>query len=138
MGNRTLRLSKTRAALINSLSAIATLSLASSAGLAAGDRAAGQQFFTTHCSPCHATQPGVNKIGPSLVGVVGRKSGSEPGYNYSPALKAANITWDEKTLDQCLQNPTDDVHGSKMFFTVPNPVDTQYMISDIQIMLRRA
>jgi len=46
----------------------------------------------------------MNKIGPSLAGVVGRKSGSEPGYNYSPALKAANITWDEKALDQWLQN----------------------------------
>ena len=132
MGNRTLRLSKTRAALINSLSAIATLSLASSAGLAAGDRAAGQQFFTTHCGPCHATQPGVNKIGPSLVGVVGRKSGSQPGYDYSPALKAANITWDEKTLDQWLQNPTGDVHGSKMFITVPNAEDRQNVISYLE------
>ena len=90
---------KTQAVLINSLSVIATLSFGTYTGLAAGDSAAGQQFFTTHCSPCHATQPGVNKIGPSLVGVVGRKSGSGPGYDYSPALKAANITWDEKTLD---------------------------------------
>ena len=86
MGNRTLRLSKTQAVLINSLSAIATLSLGSSAGLAAGDRAAGQQFFATHCSACHATEPGVNKIGPSLAGVVGRKSGSGPGYANSPAI----------------------------------------------------
>jgi cytochrome c len=125
MENRTLRLSKTRAVLINSLSVIATLALGSSAGLAAGDRAAGQQFFTTHCSPCHATEPGVNKVGPSLAGVVGRKSGSEPGYDYSPALKAANITWDEKTLDQWLQSPTGDVHGTKMFLTVPNPGDRQ-------------
>jgi cytochrome c len=125
MENRTLRLSKTRAVLINSLSVIATLALGSSAGLAAGDRTAGQQFFTTHCSPCHATEPGVNKVGPSLAGVVGRKSGSEPGYDYSPALKAANITWDEKTLDQWLQSPTGDVHGTKMFLTVPNPGDRQ-------------
>jgi hypothetical protein len=75
-----MRNKKTRAILINSLSAIATLSLGPSAGIAAGDRAAGQQFFATHCSPCHATEPGLNKIGPSLSGVVGRKSGSEPGY----------------------------------------------------------
>ena len=129
MGNRTLRLSKTRAVLINSLSAIATLSLASSAGLAAGDRAAGQQFFTTHCSPCHATQPGVNKIGPSLVGVVGRKSGSEPGYNYSPALKSAGITWDEQELDKYLTNPGADVHGTKMLISVPNADDRQNVIA---------
>jgi cytochrome c len=117
---------------MNSLSAIATLLLGSSAGLAAGDRAAGQQFFVTHCGPCHATEPGVNKIGPSLAGVVGRKSGSEPGYNYSPALKAANITWDEKTLDPWLQNPTGDVHGSKMFITVPNAEDRQNVIAYLE------
>ena len=85
--------------------------------IAAGDSAAGQQFF---CSACHATELGVNKIGPSLAGVVGRKSGSAPDFKYSPALKEANITWDEKTLDQFLQNPTGDVHGSRMFLTVLN------------------
>jgi hypothetical protein len=36
-----------------------------------------------------------NKICPSLAGVVGRKSGSAPDYNYSAALKAANIAWDD-------------------------------------------
>jgi cytochrome c len=132
MENRTRHLSKTRAVFIHSLSAIATLSLGSSAGLAAGDRVAGQQFFATHCSPCHATEPGVNKIGPSLAGVVGHKSGSQPGYNYSPALKAANITWDEKTLDQWLQNPTGDVHGAKMFITVPNAADRQNAIAYLE------
>ena len=132
MRNKTVRLSKTRAILINSLSAIATLSLGPSAGLAAGDRAAGQQFFVTHCRPCHATEPGLNKIGPSLSGVVGRKSGSEPGYNYSPSLRAANITWDEKTIDQWLQNPTGDVHGSKMFITVPNAEDRQNVIAYLE------
>jgi cytochrome c len=134
MRNTAIRLSKTRAVLINSLSlsAVATVLLGSSAGLAAGDRAAGQQFFATHCSPCHATERGENKIGPSLAGVVGRKSGSAAGYNYSAALKAANITWDEKTLDQWLQNPTGDVHGSKMFITIPNAGDRQNVIAYLE------
>ena len=95
MGNRAPRLSKTLAALINSPSAIKIPSLGSSAGLAAGDRAAGQQFFTGRRTACHAKKAGVHKIGPPLAGVFGRKSGSALGYNYSPALKAVNITWDE-------------------------------------------
>ena len=123
---------KTQAVLINSLSVIATLSFGTYTGLAAGDSAAGQQFFTTHCGACHATEPGVNKIGPSLAGVVGRKSGSAPGFNYSPALKEANITWDEKTLDQWLQNPTGDVHGSRMFLTVPNAADRQNAVAYLE------
>src|SRR5215468_4122864 len=40
--------------------------------------------------------------GPSLAGVFGRKSGSAPGYNYSPALKSVGITWDEQELDKYL------------------------------------
>jgi cytochrome c len=123
---------KTQAVLINSLSVIATFSFGTYTGLAAGDSAAGQQFFTTHCSACHATEPGVNKIGPSLAGVVGRKSGSAPGFKYSPALKEANITWDEKTLDQFLQNPTGDVHGSRMFLTVPNAADRQNAVAYLE------
>jgi cytochrome c len=132
METRTLRFSKTRAVLIHSLSVIAVLSLGSSAGLAAGDRAAGEQFFAIHCKACHATEPGMNKIGPSLAGVVGRKSGSAAGFNYSTALKTANITWDEKTLDQWLQNPMGDVHGSRMFITVPNAADRQNVIAYLE------
>jgi cytochrome c len=103
--------------------------LGSSTGLAAGDAPAGQQLFASHCGICHATQPGVNKIGPSLAGVFGRKSGTEAGFDYSPALKAAAITWDEKELDKFLQNPGADVHGTKMVVSVPGNDDRQNVIA---------
>jgi cytochrome c len=48
---------------------------------AQGDAAAGEKVFA-HCVPCHSNKPGENKFGPSLAGVFGRKSGTEPGYNY--------------------------------------------------------
>ena len=108
---------------------MAALVLGASTGLAAGDAAAGQQLFASHCGICHATQPGVNKIGPSLAGVFGRKSGTEAGYEYSPALKAAAITWDEKELDKFLQNPSADVHGTKMVVSVPGNDDRQNVIA---------
>ena len=47
---------------------------------AAGDPAAGKALFQSTCSICHSVQPGQNKIGPTLFGVVGRKTGSVPGY----------------------------------------------------------
>src|SRR5438105_3286959 len=94
---------------------IAALVLGASTAFAAADATAGKQVFATRCSACHATEAGVNKVGPSLAGVFGRKSGTEAGFAYSPALKSAAIGWDEKTLDQFLQNPTGDVHGTKMF-----------------------
>jgi cytochrome c2 len=63
--------------------------------LAAGDSSAGQTVFATHCVACHSTQPGKNEVGPSLAGIVGSKSASVPGYDFSPAMKDANVTWDD-------------------------------------------
>jgi cytochrome c len=77
-------------------------------------------------------EPGVNKLGPSLAGIVGSKSGAVPGYNFSPALKAANITWDEPTLDKFLENPGTDVHGSKMFVSGPNAQNRQKIIAYLE------
>jgi cytochrome c len=108
---------------------MAALALGSSTSFAAGDAVTGQQVFASHCSVCHTTEPRVNKIGPSLAGVFGRKSGTEAGFDYSPALKAAAITWDDKTLDQFLQNPGADVHGTKMVVSVPGNDDRQNVIA---------
>jgi len=108
--------------------AIAAL-LGSSASLAAGDAAARKQAFSATCGACHSTEAGVNKIGPSLAGIVGSKSGAVPGYNFSPALKAANITWDEQALDKFFANPSADVHGTKMVISVPDAEHRQNLIA---------
>jgi len=104
---------------------------AASRATAAGDPAAGQQVFA-RCAACHSAAPRENEIGPSLAGVFGRKSGSEPGYSYSDALKAANITWNEATLDQYLANPGADIHGTKMLVSVPSAADRQNLIAYLQ------
>jgi len=104
------------------------LLLATSAGHAAGDAAAGQKVYA-RCAGCHSTTEGQNKIGPSLAGVVGRKSGTEVGYNYSPAMKNANITWDDATLDKFLTSPARLVHGTKMFMNLPSSTDRQNVIA---------
>jgi cytochrome c len=92
MRNRKPSLVRIRAAVRSASYAMAALTLGSSPGFAAGDAAAGQHVFASRCSICHTTEPSVNKIGPSLAGVFGRKSGTEAGFDYSPALKAAAIT----------------------------------------------
>jgi cytochrome c len=95
---------------------------------AQGDAAAGEKIFA-HCAPCHSNKPGENKLGPSLAGVFGRKSGTEPGYNYSSAMKGLNVTWDEKTLDEYLQGPGKFVRGTRMVYFVPNEKDRQDVIA---------
>ena len=83
---------------------------------AAGDPAAGEAAFKKSCAACHTTDAGNNKVGPSLHGVVGRRAASLAGYAYSDALKKADKTWDDQTLDAYLANPRAAVPGTKMVF----------------------
>jgi cytochrome c len=106
------------------------MTLAPFAARAAGDAAAGETLFKQKCAVCHAPVKGVNKIGPSLWEVVGRKAGSLEGYTYSDAMKNANRTWDEATLSDYLTNPRQKIPGVKMIFVgLPNETDRQNVIA---------
>jgi cytochrome c len=62
-------------------------------------------------------QPGQNMTGPSLADVWNRKAGSLAGFSrYSPALKSANIVWNDKTLDDWINDPQHVVPGNQMTF----------------------
>lgn len=80
-----------------------------------GDVAAGKLVFRK-CQACHSLEPGKNGLGPSLVGIVGKKSGGTPNFNYSPAMKGSNLTWDVVTLNTYLSDPQKLVPGNKMPF----------------------
>ena len=80
-----------------------------------GDAAAGKTAFIT-CQTCHSIDVGVNKIGPSLHGVVGRKAGTVAGFTYSAANKNSGITWSPEKLFQYLESPQRFVPGTKMTF----------------------
>jgi cytochrome c2 len=69
------------------------------------------------CGVCHSVNAGENRIGPSLAGVVGRRSGSVPGAAYSPAMQGANVTWTEANLERYLADPAAIAPGG----TMPNP-----------------
>ena len=92
------------------------LAAAFAAPALAADAGAGQAVFKSVCAMCHSNQAGTNKIGPTLFGLVGRKTGSVEGYTYSPANQGANLTWDEATLDKYLQAPRTLVPGTKMTY----------------------
>jgi cytochrome c len=101
-------------ALVAAVAALA-LPVAAQAQDAAGDAAKGKQVFAK-CQACHSVEAGTNKLGPSLHGVVGRTSGTLEGFKYSDAMKNAQLTWDEATLDKYLSNPKALVPGTKMVF----------------------
>jgi len=97
---------------ILALSILASMD-AGSAG--AADVEAGKTAFKK-CALCHTTEAGKNKIGPSLFGIVGRKSATLENFNYSEAMKKFDHTWDEGTLDEYLADPRGTVPGTKMIF----------------------
>ena len=86
-----------------------------------GNPAAGEAVFA-QCKTCHVTDPGQNRIGPSLHQVVGRQAGSIAGFNYSNAHKGSGITWSKEKLFQYLEDPRRVIPGNKMVFAgIPDP-----------------
>jgi cytochrome c len=79
----------------------------------AADAEHGKVVFQ-QCVACHTEKPGA--IGPSLRGVVGRRSASVDGFRYSDAMKHANLTWDETNLREYISNPQAKVKGNRMPF----------------------
>ena len=76
----------------------------------------GQKVFKK-CSACHVVaKGGKNKIGPALYSVMGRKSGSVPGYKYSKALIAYAKVWSYEEMNGFLIKPTAHIKGTKMAF----------------------
>ena len=76
----------------------------------------GDRLFRNTCGICHTLQPGQNRLGPSLAGIIGRKAGSVTGFDYSEANKNSNVVWDEVQLDQYLSNPKQFMPGTKMIY----------------------
>ncbi|MFM9842514.1 MAG: c-type cytochrome [Dongiaceae bacterium] len=80
---------------------------------AAGDPVAGEKLYS-RCQGCHSLD--VNRVGPRHQGLFGRVAGSLEDYDYSEAMKASGVVWDETTLDQFLTAPREFIKGTKMPF----------------------
>ena len=90
--------------------------LLSSQAFADGDAAKGKAVFA-RCAVCHNVEKdGGNGVGPNLFGVAGRKSATVEGFNYSGAMKAANLTWTDENLAKYIAGPAKVVPGNKMAF----------------------
>ncbi len=106
----------------------AVLAPATSGGAQTAPTAAdGMRLYQAKCGGCHSIA--ANKVGPAHKGVFGRKAGMAPGYNYSPALRGSNITWNAATIDQWLQGPQKMVKGTRMFLSVPNPAERAAIVA---------
>jgi len=90
------------------LAALAALSPTASAG---GDPSRGEQVYD-RCLACHSLDR--NRTGPKHCGLFGRRAGSLPDFEYSPAMRSSGIVWSDKSLDRFLAAPTKVVPGTYM------------------------
>ena len=111
---------------------ITALLLSTAAAHADGDPARGEQRFVD-CAACHAPQPGISNVGPSLQGVFGRKAGTLAEFRYSPALKRSGITWTPETLDKFISDPQAMVPANRMPYAgMANPSDRADLIAYLE------
>lgn len=69
------------------------------------------------CRSCHNITPtGINVVGPTLFGVIGRRAGAVPGYTYSGSLRASGIVWTDAALDRWMRSSRAMVPGTKEHF----------------------
>ncbi|KAI6206672.1 Cytochrome c domain-containing protein [Aphelenchoides besseyi] len=81
-----------------------------------GDYEKGKKVFKMRCAQCHEISSTATKTGPTLNGVIGRKSGQVPGFDYSAANKNKGVTWTQETLFDYLRDPKKYIPGTKMVF----------------------
>lgn len=101
--------------------------LASASAFADADAERGKQLYANQCMACHSVE--VNLAGPAHRGVLGRKAGSAPGFQYSVALKKAKFVWTAQKLDKWLSNPSAMVPGNKMGYAVSSAQERQDLIA---------
>ena len=97
-----------------------SLCLAASPALALeiGDAERGETLFKRQCSACHQIGPdAINRVGPRLNGIFGRRAGSLPDFKYSKSMArmgADGLSWTLETLDAYVENPKALVSGTRM------------------------
>ncbi len=117
---------------LNCLLLAASLVVPASAAWAEGDPVAGANTFKL-CAACHNATDAKNKVGPTLMGVVGRPVASVEGFKYSKAMTefgADGKVWTEELLAQYLPKPRELVKGTTMSFAgVKKPEDVANLIA---------
>ena len=99
----------------------------------AQDAEAGAKSFNK-CRPCHQIgETAKNIVGPVMNGIIGRKSGTVEGYNYTDANKNSGITWDEATFAEYIKKPAAKIPGTKMVFA---GISNEQEIKDLTAFLK--
>ena len=117
--------------------ATVAFSVIGTAGLAyaEGDAANGEKLFR-RCQACHVIDKEQNRVGPHLVGIIGREVASVDSYSYSDAMNewaADKGAWTTDLMFSYLEQPMQTVKGTKMAFPgLKDPQDRQDLIAYLE------
>ena len=97
----------------------------------------GQRVFQ-RCYACHSVIAGEDTLpGPNLRGVLGRRAGTMPGFEFSPAMleagTARGLVWTRRTLDAFLADSQGMVPGMTMtMLGLPDADDRRDLIDYLE------
>jgi cytochrome c len=98
---------------VRRLALAAVLAMVGAGAAAQGEAQRGEKIYA-RCAACHALA--YDRVGPRHCGLLGRKAGGVPDFDYSPAMKSSGIVWNAKTLDRFLAAPLKRVPGTTMTY----------------------
>jgi cytochrome c len=87
----------------------------------------GKEIFDSKCAKCHGLDK--DKEGPHLRDIFGRHAASVSSFEYSDALKASNISWNEISLNTWLTEPDKMVPDNDMAFHLDSGADRKAVIA---------
>jgi cytochrome c len=92
-----------------------------------GDAMRGKSVFERRCTGCHALD--INREGPHLRGVYGRKAGTAPDFDYSEGVRKSGLIWNDANIERWLRDTDAVIHDNKMGFRVPKAQDRADVIA---------
>lgn len=116
--------------ILSIMTGLCASSVATAAGQSSAPAPAPPSQFAI-CAVCHTTTTdSAHGMGPNLRGVVGRKAGTAPGFQYSQPMRNSRIRWTPQELDSFLADVRAKVPGTLMPFPgLPDAADRQAVIA---------
>jgi cytochrome c len=106
---------------------IAALVVTQAIGSQTPTAAEGRVLFEKRCTVCHTLDH--EKVGPRLAGVIGRKAGSVPSFQYSDAVKKSALIWNAALLDKWLVDTEAVIPDNDMSFRLNNAQERAAIIA---------
>jgi len=116
------------------LRAVPLLAMACALAFAADEpTSSGRKIFESRCVSCHeSAPPSTSTLGPSLVGILGKKAGSGNSGVHSRALVESGIVWNRSSLRSYLSDPGRAVPGTIMPMRVEDPKELEDLLNYLE------